>query len=182
MYCTKSTNDITFLSISCEREALKVFSDFTTKARSSIVHLQLALLAKMATSGPKRDFCVLTFDKSKCATDVQWKFWTAYGKEAPSRKAIYDWHNKFVTMGYLCLWKRSGRPVASEESVQQVRETFRRSLKKSVRRASRELLMPVMTAWKVVRKKLSMKPYKIHLLHMLKEDNNGKQLQFCCQL
>jgi hypothetical protein len=89
MYCTKTTNGVTFLGMSCEREVLKVFSpDFTAKARSYVIRLQLALLANMATSGPKRAFCMLTFDKSKCATNVQRKFRTAYGKETPSRKAI----------------------------------------------------------------------------------------------
>jgi hypothetical protein len=44
MYCPKTTNDISFLGISCEREAMKVFfSDFTAKARSSVIRLQWAL-------------------------------------------------------------------------------------------------------------------------------------------
>jgi hypothetical protein len=125
---------------------------------------------------------VLAFDKSKCTTDVQWKFRTAYGKEAPSRKAIYDWHNKFITTGCLCSRNRNGCPGVSEENVQRVTETFGRSSKKSMRRASRELQMPVTTVWKVVRKKFFMKPYKIHLLHMLKEDDKAKRFQFCCEL
>jgi hypothetical protein len=106
--------------MSCEREALKVFSDFTAKERSSVIRLQLA------TSYPERAFCVLAFDESKYATDVQRKFRTACGKEAPSRKAIYDCHNKFVTTGCLCPRKRSGRAGVSEENVQRVRETFSR--------------------------------------------------------
>jgi hypothetical protein len=51
-----------------------------------------------------------------------------------------------------------------------------------MRRASREFQMPVTTVWKVVYKTLSMKPYKIHLLHMLKENDKGKRFRFCCQL
>jgi hypothetical protein len=42
--------------------------------------------------------------------------------------------------------------------------------------------MPVTTVWKVVRKKLPMKPYKIQLLHTLKEDGKGKRFHFCSQL
>jgi hypothetical protein len=103
----------------CEREALKAFffPDFTAKARSSVIRLQLALLAKMEISGPERAFYVLAFDKSKCATDVQRKFVTTYRKEAPSRKEIYDWHNKFVITGFLCPRKRSVRPGVSEEKI-----------------------------------------------------------------
>jgi hypothetical protein len=46
----------------------------------------------------------------------------------------------------------------SEEDAERVRETFTWSPKKSVRRVSREIQMPPMTVWKVLRKKLTMKP------------------------
>jgi hypothetical protein len=55
--------------------------------------------------------------------------------------------------------RKSGRPGVSEENAERVRETFTRSPKKSVHRVSRELQMPPMTVWKVLRKKLTMKSY-----------------------
>jgi hypothetical protein len=138
MYCTKTTNDITFLCMSCERQALKFFSPriLPPKHAGPSFACSWRYLQKLATSGPERALCVLAFDESKCATDIKRKFRTAYGKEAPRRKAIYDWHNKFVTAGCLCPRKRSGRPGVREENVQRVRETFGRSPKKSLRRAS----------------------------------------------
>jgi hypothetical protein len=78
----------------------------------------------MATSGAEKAFCVLEFDKSKCATHVKRK----YGKNPPTRKAIYHWHKKFVATGCLCPEKKSGRPGVSEEDAERVRETFTRSL------------------------------------------------------
>jgi hypothetical protein len=72
--------------------------------------------------GPERAFCVLAFDESKCATDIQRTFRTAYGKEALSRKAIYDWHKKLITTVCLCR-RKSSRPSVSEESVQRVRHS-----------------------------------------------------------
>jgi hypothetical protein len=62
-----------------------------------------------------------------------------------------------MATGCLCPEKKSGRPGVSEEDAERVRETFTGSPKKSGRRVSRELQMPPMTLWKVLRKKLTMK-------------------------
>jgi hypothetical protein len=74
----------------------------------------------MATSGAEKAFCVLEFDKNKCATHVQRKFRTKYGKNPPTRKAVYHWHKKFVATGCLCPEKKSGRPGVSEEDAEHV--------------------------------------------------------------
>jgi hypothetical protein len=42
-----------------------------------------------------------------------------------------------------------------------------RSPKKSVLHASRELEMSTMTVWRVLRKRLEIKPYRLHLLQFL---------------
>jgi hypothetical protein len=55
----------------------------------------------------------------------------------------------------------------SEESVERVRLSLLRSPKKSVRHASRELEMPTMTVWRVSRKRLEMKFYRLHLVQFL---------------
>jgi hypothetical protein len=41
------------------------------------------------------------------------------------------------------------------------------SPKKTVGHASRELEMSTMTAWRVLRKRLEMKHYRLHLMHFL---------------
>jgi hypothetical protein len=52
----------------------------------------------------------------------------------------------------------------SEESVERMKESFLSSPKKSVRHASRELEMSTMTVWRVLRKRLEMKPYRLYLV------------------
>jgi hypothetical protein len=66
-------------------------------------------------------------------------------------------NSESVAAGCLCAKKKIGCPGVSEEDAERVREIFTRSPKKSVRRVSRELQVPPMTVWKVLRKKLTMK-------------------------
>ncbi|GFW03932.1 hypothetical protein TNCV_2050481 [Trichonephila clavipes] len=61
--------------------------------------------------------------------------------------------------------------MLSEESVVRVRDFFMRSLKKSIRRANRELAMPMMTVWKVLHKDLELHFYRLQLLQVLKPTN-----------
>lgn len=113
-----------------------------------------------ATTGAEKAFCVLEFAKSSSATVVQRKFRTAYKKNPPGRKTIYDWHKKFIATGCLCAKERSGRPsvVNNEDVVERVRKTFTKSPNKSIRRAARELEIPRTTLWRIVRKNLSIEP------------------------
>ncbi|PSN36864.1 hypothetical protein C0J52_16780 [Blattella germanica] len=99
---------------------VKIFSIVCSFVMQRLTPLdRLELLSSNARSFHihQRAFCVLEFDKSKSATDVQRKFRTKFNKEAPSRKSIYAWHDKFVTTGCLCPKKRSGRPTVSEETI-----------------------------------------------------------------
>ena len=59
------------------------------------------------------------------------------------------------------------------------REAFLRSPRESVARASRELDMPKMTVWKVLRTRLCFKPYKMRLVQVLTPADNVKRRDFC---
>jgi hypothetical protein len=79
-----------------------------------------------------------------------------------STNNIRRWYQQLQTTGCLCKGKSAGRP-----RVERVRQTFLRSPKKSVSHASRELAMSTMTVWWVLRKRLEMKAYRLHLLQFL---------------
>ena len=66
-----------------------------------------------------------------------------------------------------------GRPSMIEESVERVSDTFARSPKKSVRRASRELAIPVMSVWR----RLQLRPYRLQLLQALKPTDYGARAE-----
>ena len=52
-------------------------------------------------------------------------------------------------------------------------DAFARSPKKSVRRASRELAIPVMSVWRILRRRLQPCPYRLQLLQALKPTDYG---------
>jgi hypothetical protein len=75
--------------------------------------------------------------------------------------------------------KEKCRTAASvRESVKRVGQFFLRSPKKSVRHASHELAMSSMTVWRVLRKRLLMKPYRLHLLQFLKPKIMSTEVTF----
>ena len=70
----------------------------------------------------------------------------------------------------------------SEENVQRVRDSFLRSPKKSVRKASRALGMPVMTVWEILRKRLHMHPYRLQLLQAVKPTDYAVSSNFALEM
>ena len=74
---------------------------------------------------------------------------------------------------------RSGRPSISLEAVTDVERTFDRSPKKSLRRASSELNIPVSSVYKILKMKLHRHAYKIQVVQMLLEEDFNCRLDFC---
>jgi len=86
---------------------------------------------------------------------------------------------KFRQSGCLCAAKRTGRPGPSAETVEPVRETFVRSPQKSTHRASRELQMPQSSVWRILRKCLRMKGYRLQLLQTLNPQDHNLRFHIC---
>ena len=125
----------------------------------------------MAAAVIEKAFCVLELAKTNSVILVQRHFRRRYGKPLPTRQSIYNWSKKFQETGCLCKGKSSGSPPVSQETLERFRETFTPSLRKSRTRASLELQMPQQTAWKILRKRLRMIPYKLQLVQALSCDN-----------
>ncbi|PNF27808.1 hypothetical protein B7P43_G09180 [Cryptotermes secundus] len=85
----------------------------------------------MATPEQKAS-CVLQFAKHESVICVQ---------RPPCANSIRCWYQRFQTTVCLHKGKSAGLLRVSEESVERVRQSFLRSLKKSVRHASREFEM-----------------------------------------
>ncbi|KAG8325879.1 hypothetical protein J6590_055776 [Homalodisca vitripennis] len=91
--------------------------------------------------------------ETNSATSIQRRFRTEYRRDPPSRPSIYSWHKNFVEIGCCVRHEESpGRPQVSDATVEQVRETFARSPKKSKRRAAVETGIPQKTVWRVLRR------------------------------
>jgi hypothetical protein len=81
---------------------------------------------KMATfTGAEYALCVLWFEETKSATEVQRKFCAQYRKGPPSKPTIYSWHKNFVETGCSMSHAKSpGRPCVSDTTVEQLRRAL----------------------------------------------------------
>ncbi|KAJ8874191.1 hypothetical protein PR048_025033 [Dryococelus australis] len=86
----------------------------------------------------------------------------------------------FLTVSICVTRKSTGRPPVSEATVERVRESFVRSSPKSTAiTASREWDISHSTVWKILRKFLRFRPYRLQLFQALKSVDKAKRLSFC---
>lgn len=133
----------------------------------------------MATKQQKA-FCVLEFGRTQSIITVQRAFRQQYGINPPSDNNIRRWFHQFRDTGCLCKGKSTGRPrtASSAENVAAVQAAFTRSPSKSVRRASNELRMSSTSVWRVLRRRLVMKPYRLQLVQALRRGDKTRRLEF----
>jgi hypothetical protein len=128
-----------------------------------LVHRECRYQSKMATQVEKAK-CVIWFIETHSATTVLRLYRNTHRKVPPTRKSIYVWRKQFEETGCLRKGKSPGRPRVADDSVGAVRRSYMRSPSKSTNCASCELDTPQPTVWKILRKRLKMRPYKIQLL------------------
>ncbi|PSN45712.1 hypothetical protein C0J52_19129 [Blattella germanica] len=124
--------------------------------------------------------CVLWFAELKSVTSFQRRIRREWNVDPPSRKSISEWDRTLRDRGSL-ISKTGKHPKKNltEMAVDQVRESFTRSPRRSIRQASRELQIPRSTVHKILRKRLHLRAYKLQLLHQLKPDDCRKRASFC---
>jgi hypothetical protein len=122
------------------------------------------------------------FSEFKSIVRVQREFRRVYQKAAPDAKRIKAWQNKFLETGSVLKGHGGGRQRVSDEKVENVRQAFVRSPRKSIRRASRELQMPPATVHKVLRKRLRLYAYKVQILQELKPEDKPRRHNFACDM
>jgi hypothetical protein len=66
--------------------------------------------------------------------------------------------------------------------VEQLRESFIRSPRRSKRRASREMGIPNVTVWRVLRKRSYLKAYKLSIVQHLTDADKVVHKKFCMQM
>jgi hypothetical protein len=114
---------------------------------------------------------------------LQRRFRTKFGKDLGSIKnSIKQWYEKLQRDGCLCIAKRTARPDPSVERVERVREAFQRSPGKSTNRASLELDILQPTVWRILSKRLRVKPYRQQLQQDLTDEDKTRRVQFCTDM
>lgn len=129
----------------------------------------------MASAVEKAELVGLVF-KFGSIISAQREFRRVHNRPPPHRNSIRGWYKTFKASGSVSKKKESGRPKVSDETVDLIRGAFTRSPKKSLRRASLQLKIPYSTVQKVVKKTLKFKPYKIQVIHHLKETDHTSRL------
>jgi hypothetical protein len=90
---------------------------------------------------------------------------------------------EFVETGcFVCHAKSHGRQCFSGATVEQPRDSFVRSPRKSKRRATRETGIPNITVWRVLRKRLHLKAYKLSIVHQLRDADQVVREKICMQI
>ena len=130
----------------------------------------------------EKAFCELEYAGTNSNKTVQRAFVRKFSKKSPTAKQIWNWEKKFEDEGCMCRAKGSGRPATAEGKVERICQTLLRSPKKSIRRTSMETLIPSTTVWRVARKRLVMKPYKLQLVQTITADDKRKRKQFCVDM
>jgi hypothetical protein len=130
-----------------------------------LVQRECRYQSKMATQIEKAK-CVIWFIEARSATTVQPPYRNTIQKVPPTSKSIYTWRKQFEETGCFCKEKSPGTPRVAGNTIEAVRRSHMQSPSKSTSRASRELDIPQPTAWKILRKRLEMRPYKIQLLQV----------------
>ena len=124
-----------------------------------------ALVAKTATREQKAS-CVLRFAKTESVIRVKRVFCIKFHCNPPSDN-IRRWYHQFEDTGSFCKGNSSGRPSMIEEHIKRVSDAFALS-QEIVQRASFELTIPVMSVWRILWRRLQLRPYRLQLLQALK--------------
>ncbi|PSN49418.1 hypothetical protein C0J52_23130, partial [Blattella germanica] len=88
------------------------------------------------------------------------------------------WYETFRDEGCLFIKRRPGRPEPNHETLDCVREAYQRSPQKTVKRGSLEFGLSHTKVWRILRKKLQLTPYKLHLYLALSVDDKQARANF----
>lgn len=142
---------------------------------------RVCIIFKMITIQEKT-FCVFHYDSSSSLITVQREFRRHFRRTPPTHQSILRWYRQFKNSGSVLKRKSSGRARVPLETVARVRQCFEQRPQQSINSAGRELGLPKSTVWKILRKSLSLKPYRLQLLQKLKQGDFDKRKELCDNL
>jgi hypothetical protein len=151
-----------------------------------VVHISAArrcdVRSEKMVAPRETSFCVLEYHMSKSVVTVQRAFRAKYAKDSPTDKTIRVWYKQYTETGCLCKQKSSIHPLTAEDDVERVQASFLHSPKKLTGTATKKLSMSKTTVWRVLRKRLMFKPYRIQMVQQLSDEDHRTLLDFCLRL
>lgn len=129
------------------------------KQKPSILSINKLMMATLR----EKSQCVMWLHETKSPKTVQRRFLTNFGRPSPDVKTIKNWYSKFMDTGSVKDRPRTGRTRVTDASVEEVRQTVDTSPRKSTRAISTDIGIPKSTVHKILRKQLSLFPYKLQI-------------------
>jgi len=103
-----------------------------------------------------------------------------YHTEPPTDKTIPEWYMKIQQSG--CIALRNEQAIRVHRlRLKRVRDAFVRSPQKSTTRACRELQISQSSVWRILRKRLRVKGFRLQLLQALNPQDHNLRLRFCLE-
>ena len=123
---------------------------------------------------------VLLMAKFESLTVVQRKLKDEFGTQTPSLHCIKDIFESFNETGTVEDRQRSGRPsVITEEKVEEVSNFCEAEPRSSVRTIAAACSIPKTTVHRIMTENLSLKPYKMHFVQQLYEEDLQDRVEMC---
>jgi hypothetical protein len=132
--------------------------------------------------GSKESAVCFVACKFESVTQVRREYRRVFNEEPPHENSIRRWDRQLKEAGSLLDKQRSGRSSVSDETVENIRNNFIRSPKKSVRKCARELGLSKTTVHRVLKKSLCFTGYKLQLLYTIRPGGNLKRYDFAVDI
>ena len=153
--CREYLNHTKVCHHSCWTSSNARSSEIKTSSSSLYTHLRMSAPQYcVIISGVEYPQCWLWFDELWSVTSIRRKFRIKYHRESLQRPTINAWYN-------------------------QSRKTYGHSLNRSVKHASLELNIAKTAVWRILRKHLRFKLYRLQLLQALSDIDKERWLEFC---
>jgi hypothetical protein len=116
----------------------------------------------------------------KYTENVQQKFAQQFpDAQVPHRNAVRNLINKFHETGSVQDAPQSGKPSTSEETVLNIQDRMLQSPSNSVRWLSQQVHVSKNTTHRILRKNLKLYPYRMSIVHQLKERDHQSCVDYC---
>jgi hypothetical protein len=133
----------------------------------------------MVYSLTERKFILENYLKTKSYKNVRELFIENFNKNGPSDQYIWKLFSKFQVTGSVSNKKHIRKPhVLTEEKLEQIKQSFERSPKKSLRRRGQGNDVSKTSCGRAA-KKLKFCPYRVSVIHELKPTDYNKRVKYC---
>ena len=133
----------------------------------------------MVFTSREKAFCVLEHARTNSNKTVQRAFVRKSSKKSPTAKQIWSWKKKFENFKAACAEQKDLDDQQQQKGRSSGFAKHSCEAPKVYKRTSMETLIPPTTVWRVVRKRLVVKPYKLQVVQAITAADKREQTILC---